>query len=902
MKRFLFYAAALIAVAACTREPVIPEDPEEPVVEQSGPIRVTLVAAEPETRTELGTDYGTLQPYWSVGDNITLVRVPDDEDDDDDFERVDDDYVYHLFSSELSQKSLTARFTGDVDYGGQYRAFYPEQTSFYRWGDEILSPRLDGYSIAFNIPTVQHPSITSFDPSADLLVSAPFEIQAGDSQAVGAEAPDIPISFTRVNAIVKVEFNPTGDLRNKLAGQTVRRVVLGYYSSPEGEEDGYMAPRTRVNFLSDSEDDEGHGLTGQVYYIIPFIHDLEEIEEFDANYYDECWVDEDESYSGVVAEYLDESYTIVDPDNPQAATYFIVAPSIMKNTEYDGEIEGLPIEIYTEDYVIRRNIILPDNGIALQPSVVTTLIITLSNSNAEVVKKGITLSKSETTLISEDGEYVDLQANEITFPRNTIESAEDFETYFTVNAPEGISLRWVEYGEVGDYGTAIGWEGDEVSNLYLSVASSVQPGDYTVTITYEGCSATCTVHVLDKNSLTDKDFIAFADPNVEEICVRAWGGHIRTGELSKYEASKVTSLINTDNYKSYFRENTDIQSFEEFEFFTGLTAIDYNAFDGCTSLEKIKLPKNITKIEDHDGGTGYAFRNCTSLTTVDLSECTSLYRIGESSFENCSSLVKITLPASVNFIGSDAFRNCTSLTTVVIPTDSQLETIYGEYNYWTSPNHHGAFYGCSSLKSIWLPPTVKTIDYAAFMNSALSSISIPDGIKKIGSYAFSGCEFLKSISIPSGIESILDYTFRNCYSLSTVILPEGLSSIGKLAFFYCTDLHELEFPASLTTIGNWSGENLVFYGVEFRSGTDNDGHEYHGVKFRGVTPPSFEKADIEIKGKHWDASANDGEGGWVDGVVIYVPRGSKDAYLAVSNINSNITDTDLRNSLFVEYD
>ena len=883
MKKILLLASVFLAAVACSREPVAPE---EPVTEQVGPIQVTLVTGEPETRTELGYAGNKLKPFWSADDNINIIRIPN-SDESEEYEMDEyEDYVFHLFESGLTQSSLSAVFTGEVDNGGQYRAFYPDRVEGVdRWGNPVIDgPMLDEEfnALRFTIPTVQYPSSTSFDKRADLLVSAPFEIPNSDSNTLGAAASDIPISFTRPNAIVKVVFNVSGSLRNKLENQKVRRVSFNSFGNGMGPEGGEMmmsVPQTRASVMDNDESEVG--LTGDVLYGIPYVAPSETYNCNETDSYQfHPWMGSD---SFVFAEYTDETaFDILDSD---AAVYFIVYPSILRNDEDEGSFYGgLPIRIETDGYVITRDVRLPSSGIALQPSVVTTLNITLSNANAVVAEKGISFDKNETTLISGVGEFVDLKANEISFPRNTIYSASDFEEYFIVNSLEGISLRYVEYGEVGVYGTEVGYEGNEVSNLYLSVDSSVLPGDYDVTISFEDYSATCTVHVIDIN---DSPFIEFDDPNVKDICVTAWGGRKQAGEITVYEASKVTSLVNPDTYESYFNGNTDIVSFEEFEFFTGLTSIDYSAFENCSSLQSIKIPKSITLLQD-EGGSGRAFKGCINLTSVDLSECSLLEGIGESAFEGCTSMTTISLPASVKWIGVDAFRGCTALENVVIPADSQLESIQGEYNYWLSPNERGAFYGCSSLQSIWLPSSVKTIDYAAFMNcSSLVSINIPDSVTEIGAYAFSGCESLKRVSIPGSIRSISNYAFRYCSNLTEILLPEGLTSIGRFAFYYCTSLHEIEFPASLTTIGYYQYENYVFGGVEFRSGADNQGKVYHGVRFKGSTPPSIERADTFISGKHWDATANEGQGGWVDGVNIYVPSGSKAAYESNTQITNN---------------
>jgi hypothetical protein len=90
--------------------------------------------------------------------------------------------------------------------------------------------------------------------------------------------------------------------------------------------------------------------------------------------------------------------------------------------------------------------------------------------------------------------------------------------------------------------------------------------------------------------------INFADENVKSICVKNWDIN-GDGELSTEEAAVVTDI------GMIFRSNHDITSFEELEYFTGLTSIGSSAFRFCNALTSITIPNNVTSI----GSSAFAY-------------------------------------------------------------------------------------------------------------------------------------------------------------------------------------------------------------------------------------------------------------------------------------------------------
>ena len=189
-----------------------------------------------------------------------------------------------------------------------------------------------------------------------------------------------------------------------------------------------------------------------------------------------------------------------------------------------------------------------------------------------------------------------------------------------------------------------------------------------------------------------------------------------------------------------------------------------------------------------------AFRGCSNLETIIISENSKLTSIEESAFYDCGSLKTIAIPDGVTLIGDGAFENCSSLSSVTISDKSQLTSI-----------ENSAFSGCNNLESITIPCGVTSIGECAFADcNSLISITIPDGVTSIEGTVFYRCSSLKSVTIPKNVTMILGNAFFGCSSLTTITISEDskLASIGFDAFCDCSSLEAITIPERVTSIGD----------------------------------------------------------------------------------------------------
>lgn len=132
---------------------------------------------------------------------------------------------------------------------------------------------------------------------------------------------------------------------------------------------------------------------------------------------------------------------------------------------------------------------------------------------------------------------------------------------------------------------------------------------------------------------------------------------------------------------------------------------------------------------------------------------------------------------------------------VIIPQNPEYKgrqlTVVGIEDY--------AFYMCSDLLSVSLPPTVVTIGEQAFYGCK-NLVSIEGVVNAtIGIGAFAGCKSLKSIRLGK-CPSISPQAFDGCTSLDRIQIPPTVKSIGEEAFANCGQISKVEFENGSSTL------------------------------------------------------------------------------------------------------
>ena len=215
------------------------------------------------------------------------------------------------------------------------------------------------------------------------------------------------------------------------------------------------------------------------------------------------------------------------------------------------------------------------------------------------------------------------------------------------------------------------------------------------------------------------------------------------------------------------------------------------------------------KLGSASGGYGYNDSSNTSFTFSfdEFKYFTGVSSIVREAFYG-SNIVSITIPDSVTSIGERAFGSCTGLTSITIPNSVTSIGI-------------GAFNDCGSL------PVENNLRYAdtylvGTVDRSLSTYTIKEGTKWIGTNAFDSCTGLTSITIPNSVTSIGSGAFGDCSRLTSITIPDSVTSIEGMVFNYCKNLNEITCLATTApSITNSTFTRIKSYGeLSYPSGSD----------------------------------------------------------------------------------
>lgn len=119
---------------------------------------------------------------------------------------------------------------------------------------------------------------------------------------------------------------------------------------------------------------------------------------------------------------------------------------------------------------------------------------------------------------------------------------------------------------------------------------------------------------------------------------------------------------------------------------------------------------------------------------------------------------------------------------------------------------NGGLAEASNITSLFIPDGVKRIGNCAFSGccKGMKKLTIPDSVVSIGYSAFWGCENIESLTIPDSVITIGHAAFYACHSLKKLVLSKKVKEINRHTFWSDKNEVKVSIPSSVEVIGEWA--------------------------------------------------------------------------------------------------
>ncbi len=228
----------------------------------------------------------------------------------------------------------------------------------------------------------------------------------------------------------------------------------------------------------------------------------------------------------------------------------------------------------------------------------------------------------------------------------------------------------------------------------------------------------------------------------------------------------------------------------------GITAIGYEAFNYCDSLQSIAILNGNASLEEDILYRSLNVQNIEAPAGIFAGP--EYYYVPGLTYE-----VNIDFTHKLQTVKINGGKMRDEYFTLLGNSQKTLQTLdLSAAEMESFPESALADY--RQLSTIVLPYGLKNINYAMAANCYyLQAILIPAGVTEIDDRAFDNCRSLASVEFAgNAVKRIGDWSFYNCHELANIVIPEGVTEIGKAAFYGCAYAKAAHLPASLQSIGD----------------------------------------------------------------------------------------------------